>query len=294
MVIYFICRICMLLHIFAMGVNLNAISEIPCQEVTWISKVSDAIGTCGSSLILVLRTRAVWQRDTKISVVLGILFLGQISLWMQTFRYSRAQWDPRRNVCAVVSTAPRPILVAVFSYTMGFDLIILLLCAYQLGYSHQSSTIAHLLLRDGIGYFCAAFGANLVQTVMASLRLNPVMNIIALPFALVVSVIAATTVFRNVFIAHDGFASGSSGGQHGTNSSGTGHSLPRFFTGNSRITTWSRGATKDRIPLEDYKSQDAGVISVRRVVDIGVDTGFAKSQATDSYDSTPYVKSRAL
>jgi hypothetical protein len=97
--------------------------------------VSDAIGTCGSSLILVLRTRAVWQRDTKISVVLGILFLGQISLWMQShsllrmmytspylafslaFRYSRAQWDPRRNVCAVVSTAPRPILVAVFSYS---------------------------------------------------------------------------------------------------------------------------------------------------------------------------------
>lgn len=28
----------MLLHIFAMAVNLNAIREIPCQEVTWISK----------------------------------------------------------------------------------------------------------------------------------------------------------------------------------------------------------------------------------------------------------------
>ena len=46
--------------------------------------VTDAIGTCGSSLILILRTRAVWQRDTKISVVLGVLFLGQISLWIQS------------------------------------------------------------------------------------------------------------------------------------------------------------------------------------------------------------------
>jgi hypothetical protein len=98
--------------------------------------VSDAIGTCGSSLILILRTRAVWQSDMKVSVGLGILFLGQISLWLQSyylphimdimsaylvfslaFRYSKAQWDPRRNVCAVVSTAPRPILVAVFSYS---------------------------------------------------------------------------------------------------------------------------------------------------------------------------------
>jgi hypothetical protein len=108
---------------------------------------------------------------------------------------------------------------------------------------------------------------------MASLRLNPVMNIIALPFALVVSVIAATTVFRNVFIAHDGFASGSSSGQHGANSSSVGYSLPRFFTGGTRsLTSWSRGPTKDRIPLDEYKSQDVGAISIHRVVDIDVDT----------------------
>lgn len=43
--------------------------------------VAETIGTCGSSLILVLRTRAVWQRDTKVSLGLGILFLGQIALW---------------------------------------------------------------------------------------------------------------------------------------------------------------------------------------------------------------------
>jgi hypothetical protein len=83
---------------------------------------------------------------------------------------------------------------------------------------------------------------------MASLRLNPVMNIIALPFALVVSVIAATTVFRNVFVTHDGFASGSSNRQYGADSSSLGHSLPRFFTGNARITTWSRGQQRTVYP----------------------------------------------
>jgi hypothetical protein len=94
----------MLLHIFAMAVNLNAISEIPCQEVTWISKsalgynlllrklkkqnlVADAFGTCGSSLILVLRTRAVWHRDLKITALLGALFLAQIALWIQSEIY---------------------------------------------------------------------------------------------------------------------------------------------------------------------------------------------------------------
>lgn len=45
-----------------------------------------------------------------------------------------------------------------------------------------------------------------MQTVLAGLQLNPVMNLVAVPFALVVSVIAATTVFRNVFTASDSFS----------------------------------------------------------------------------------------
>ncbi|KAF9462713.1 hypothetical protein BDZ94DRAFT_1165280 [Collybia nuda] len=268
MVLYFICRVCMLLHIFAIAVNLNAISEIPCQEVTWISKVSDAIETCGSSLILVLRTRAVWHRDLKVTVLLGILFLAQVALWIQTFRFSKAKWNPQRNVCAVISTAPKPILVSVFAYTMAFDLVILLLCAYRLSVSRRASTLGNILLRDGIAYFCAAFGANLVQTVMAALGLNPVMNIIALPFALVVSVIAATTVFRNVFTAFDGFSS-ESGGQNTGSGINSGGALNRMAVGGPRFSS-SRRMTHD-IPLSDYKSHDVTSVSVHRVVDMDVD-----------------------
>ncbi|GLB34529.1 hypothetical protein LshimejAT787_0200940 [Lyophyllum shimeji] len=52
--------------------------------LTWISKVADAIRTCGSSLILVLRTRAVWNREKKVTVLLGVLLLGQVALWVQS------------------------------------------------------------------------------------------------------------------------------------------------------------------------------------------------------------------
>ncbi|KAF9014209.1 hypothetical protein BDQ17DRAFT_447875 [Cyathus striatus] len=279
MVLYFICRICMLLHIFAMAVNLNAISEIPCQEVTWISKIADAIGTCCSSLILVLRTRAVWHRNIKISVGLGLLFLGQIAMWVQTFRYSKAQWNAQRNVCAVISTAPRPLLVAVFAYTMALDLIILLLCTWMLSTSRRSSTLANLLWRDGIGYFCAVFGANLVQMIMAALALNPVMNIIALPFALVISVMASTTVFRNVFIKHDAFSAestgpGTSGSRGISHSADTGPlNFNRFGPGRFQ----SAHRTND-IQLGDYNKSHhdvghVGAISVTRVVDIDVSGG---------------------
>ena len=94
----------MLLHIFAVTINRNALHEVPCTELTFMSKcewipvaiayigvsltltwaVCDALGTCMSSLILVLRTRAVWHRDKRVTAILGILFIGQIVTWSQS------------------------------------------------------------------------------------------------------------------------------------------------------------------------------------------------------------------
>lgn len=227
------------------------------------------------------------------------------------FRFSKAAWNPKRNLCDVLSTAPRGLMVLVWGYSkrnlyyldiltkhisqaMAFDLIILLLCTYRLA-SHRTSTLGHLLLRDGIvrsrltlcidiifltliyssrqAYFCVVFAANLVQTVMAGLHMNPVMNIITLPFALVVSVIAATTVFRNVFTAHDNFTadSNSPSGASGPNRSDG----PTLRTG-ARILFNHNSTTQqmstNEIPLGDYKStHDMEPISVHKVVDVEVD-----------------------
>jgi len=109
--------------------------------------------------------------------------------------------------------------------------------------------------------------------------MNPVMNIITLPFALVVSVIAATTVFRNVFTAYDNFtpdsnspsgASGASGASGPNRSDG-----PTLRTG-ARIlfnhNTTSQQMSTNEIPLGDYKStHDMEAISVHKVVDVEVD-----------------------
>jgi len=130
------------------------------------------------------------------------------------------------------------------------------------------------------------------------------MNIMCLPFALVVSVIAATAVFRNVFTAYDAFSSegvkhsgGSSGpmGLGGAHGAGGG-SDKGLRTGarilfNHNTSTYAGGATTadvTSIPLGDYKggySVDSesgdvksgyggvGGISVTKVVDVEVDGG---------------------
>lgn len=104
--------------------------------------------------------------------------------------------------------------------------------------------------------------------VMAALWLNRVMNNITLPFALVISVIAATTVFRNVFIAYDGFSS-ESGGSEGTSSGGLNSGPLRLNTGGQRINP-SRPMVNN-VPLGQYKTHDVRAISVHRVVEFDVD-----------------------
>jgi hypothetical protein len=108
--------------------------------------------------------------------------------------------------------------------------------------------------------------------VMASLAFNPVMNIIALPFAMVVSAIAATTVFRNVFTRYDGFSfessSNASSGHRGLNDTGV------LRLGNPRIKLThgsSHHGMMNDIPLGESKSTYSshhGGITAHQVVDV--------------------------
>ena len=102
---------------------------------------------------------------------------------------------------------------------------------------------------------------------MAGLHMNPVMNIITLSFALVVSVIAATTVFRNVFIAYDNFTSDPN--------DSSGSSAPTLRTGTHILFNHNvsgQQTSKNEIPLGDYKAtQDIEANPVHKVVDVEVD-----------------------
>lgn len=132
--------------------------------------------------------------------------------------------------------------------------------------------------------------------IMAALAFNPVMNIIALPFALVVSVIAATTVFRNVFTLYDAFSSDS--GLPVTSSGRAESNGPlRFGAAGARVDFAHNSGhhhSSNDIPLNAYKSHDAGTISVHRVVDIDVDGTPVYSVGTISSRRTLCIKSLDL
>ncbi|KAG8981257.1 hypothetical protein FRC05_004159 [Tulasnella sp. 425] len=278
MLLYFANRIFMLIHIFAYCVNLNAITEIDCDTVVWLSKITDFLGTCTSSIILALRTIAVWHRIKRVWIPLATLCVVQVVLWCLTMQYSKSVWNSQRKVCQILSTSPVPLLIGVWGFTMTLDFTIMVLCSVRLWRARTSGGISGLLLRDGMAYFLVTFIVNLVQTVLAGLSLNPIMNIIVLPMTLVVSVIASTTVFRNVFTLHDDFASefeksgGTSGANGATNVSritfGKGSSKPPRFGGTGRREFLTTNQT-DHFAMETVRSSpNLRGVEVTRTVDI--------------------------
>jgi hypothetical protein len=176
---------------------------------------------------------------------------------------------------------------------MVYDLIILLLCAYRLGLSMKHRGIAALILRDGIGYFCAAFGANLLQMVLAALALNPVMIIICLPFALVVSTIAATTIFRNVLVFRAASTSGvTDSGEPTTGLSSSRHSSDtRAARPTHRLTTiWFNSRLGEEslvLAAAEANTPQGSQVEVHTAVDADVGSDHLISHDVKSFNVSP-------
>lgn len=98
------------------------------------------------------------------------------------------------------------------------------------------------------------------------------MNIMTLPFALVVSVIAATTVFRNVFVSFDNFAGDSNPANNNSNPwSKQNTKASRIVFKNSMATSngESSSSSDQSIKMDPIKS--GASITVSRVVEVSVD-----------------------
>jgi hypothetical protein len=166
---------------------------------------------------------------------------------------------------------------------LGLDAIILALCTYRLTSASRRGGISTLLLKEGIvstlphldtpiltpcaqAYFVAAFGANLIETIFAAMNLNPVMNIMCLPFALVASVIAATRAFRHLYTIHDDLRPmQASSDSHGPSSRNGLGGIP---------CSRARGFAQPGLALNDLRRDGTmPSISVHKVVEVDADPG---------------------
>jgi len=197
MIFYFLGRYSLLGALVGIVVGLNVTSEVDCQALYLINQLCGNVAIGAASINLSIRTIAVWSQNKWIILPIVAIILGHWGLLLRGITLVKAEWVPGSG-CVVTSTS-NTILIAIYLYTMLFDLTVLVLTAVKLGFAPQGtrSRLVKLIFQDGLIYFVIALTANTVATVFMLLNLNAVMSIIFdVPAAVFSTIIACRAVRR--------------------------------------------------------------------------------------------------
>ncbi|KAF8901705.1 hypothetical protein CPB84DRAFT_1777231 [Gymnopilus junonius] len=172
LVLFFLCRYCMLLSFIGLIISTSATKEINCKALYTFNSWTGNMSILCASTSLMLRTFALWERRLSVVIPLGLLCVAHWALLYRTMFIVVSQWDPVLKACVVIQTNPS-MLNTTFFFTMGFDFIILIITAIALLARHSARTgLWKLLFQDGLVYFIVSFSTNCIPAVLNVLNLN--------------------------------------------------------------------------------------------------------------------------
>ncbi|KAI0654401.1 hypothetical protein C8Q70DRAFT_526634 [Cubamyces menziesii] len=198
LIFYFAGRYFLLFALIGIAIALNVTRPVNCQALYTYNQIFGNATIGLASINFSLRTMAVWSQKWWVVVLLVGIILGHWSFLLHGVLL-KATWVPGQG-CVITSTNNR-LLAITFSYTMGFDAIVLSLTAWKLGikslHTRDRSRIVRLIFDDGLIYFIVALVSNIIATTFMVLNLNPVMSIIAnVPSAVASTIVACRAVRR--------------------------------------------------------------------------------------------------
>ncbi|KAG8947246.1 hypothetical protein FRC03_001137 [Tulasnella sp. 419] len=232
---WFVCRYSCLLMLIVWTYNVSATQQINCQSMTEFTQFASNIAIGCATLLLMLRTFAVWNVDLKIVIPCSVVAVGHWTLLgYDTIAYW-STWNPETGNCIPTARSSSFLLAAPYVYTITFDLLILCLTTAGLIINTPDSRGTHLwqlLFRDGLAFFFIVTIANALPTIFILLEYNAVMNLIfTVPAAVVNALVATRLVVRlSDYVSRDTVYVSSSaqkaiaarvsmlGGGHGANS----------------------------------------------------------------------------
>lgn len=161
-----------------------AINKIYCKTALQMLEMVMGFVTITSSILLACRTVCVFQGSARkaVSVILTVLSLCLIAAWMQGVTDVESAWDPSgaqpwtTGACAFVDISMT--YWVKYVVTIIFDLAVLCLTTYGIFRMNGSSHIGRVLIRQGLVYFIVTLVANLVITIMTTLKLSPLMSLL--------------------------------------------------------------------------------------------------------------------
>jgi len=206
---YFYCKYSIWATVIGVVIATNVTTKINCQVVYTFCHFLVNTSTGCASLLLMLRTIAVWNRRPFVMVPLVVISMGHWAFLLHGSRDIRSRWSDEAKACVIDVVFPA-FVEAKYVYTMVFDFIVLVLTTIGLVMSPARSSLWQLLFRQGIIYFVVACLANLVPTIFRLLNLNSIMNLMfALPAAIASSFVVcrsfislANHLSKDVWVSH--------------------------------------------------------------------------------------------
>jgi len=193
MLIYLGSRLFALGGVIAQLVGFNLTSQYNCQS--WISAVIILVypAFACNSLLILLRTVAIWERRPVISIALTAVWLTNVAFLIHGMTLAKAVWVPFVNVCLVEGTQKAKLNVIVSATT---NLILLIAMIFGVMRIKSDSSIWRLLYVHGMVWIVLATVGLIPPTIFLFLNLNEPMNLMFETPALVITTICATRLYR--------------------------------------------------------------------------------------------------
>ncbi|KAF8494674.1 hypothetical protein F5888DRAFT_639541 [Russula emetica] len=210
--IYSVARLAGLVSVILWFVTMDVTTSINCQLWVLFSVLFLCLGSIAATLLIVLRTIAIWNKN-KVVVTLTIIAWGTgIGFHLYNIALIHSAWDSTHLACEPVKNSSNNALG--FTATAITDMILLLIILSGLFIMRWrvggAFGLTHLLWKQGIIWLVLGFAVEILQLVFISSQLDDQLSgLFEVPSHIVI-IIAATRMHCSLV----NFASGSSNVVH--------------------------------------------------------------------------------
>jgi len=195
MLIYFASRLLCLGGVCTILTGFNLTSRYNCQA--WLDAV---FAFCYpsfmlNSLLILLRTIAIWERRPVISLALTAVWLTNVAFLIHGMTLVKSVWLPAQGACFTEDSQKAKVNVLVSATT---DLILLLTMLVGVLRLESGSSMWRMLYRQGVAWILLATVGLIPPTIFLFLNLNEPMNLMFQTPAMVVVTISATRLYRSL------------------------------------------------------------------------------------------------
>jgi len=199
--IYFVTRLATLMAVIMNLVDLNLTSSVgSCQVLTLVGFSFAYMAFSLSSLLIVLRIIAIWNRNKPIvGLAIGIWAINT-SILIHGLTQIRSSWDPEPGSCSLPNIKSQIISVAISMFTSD-SVLLLIMFVGLVRLRHRSRGtfgLVRLLWKQGVIYLLVATAAELPPLVFICLDLNWAFDMMFLMPALIAMSISATRMYRSL------------------------------------------------------------------------------------------------